>query len=127
MASLEICVDSVHSLDAAVDGTADSIELCSALSIGGLTPSLGLLAYLLTLFVLTALSLHIFTGFYIIFRDICSQSTRSIPIMVMIRPRLGDFCYSNSELESMLNDIKLFIGEMKDRAEDGFVFGCLLQ
>ena len=42
---LEVCIDSAHGLAAAVEGGADRIELCSALPLGGLTPSPGFMAF----------------------------------------------------------------------------------
>jgi copper homeostasis protein len=75
---LEVCVDDVAGLEAAIQGGADRIELCSALSVGGLTPSAGLM----------------------------SAAQRSpIPCYAMIRPRAGDFVYSAAELDIMTNDI----------------------
>ena len=75
---LEVCVDNVAGLEAAIKGGADRIELCSALAVGGLTPSAGLM----------------------------SAAQRSpIPCYAMIRPRAGDFIYSNAELDIMTNDI----------------------
>jgi copper homeostasis protein len=75
---LEVCVDDVAGLEAAIDGGADRIELCSALAVGGLTPSAGLM----------------------------SAAQRSpIPCYAMIRPRAGDFIYSPRELDVMTNDI----------------------
>lgn len=75
---LEVCVDDVAGLEAAIDGGADRIELCSALSVGGLTPSAGLM----------------------------SAAQRSpIPCYAMIRPRAGDFIYSAAEIDIMTNDI----------------------
>lgn len=75
---LEVCVDDVAGLEAAIEGGADRIELCSALAVGGLTPSAGLM----------------------------SAAQRSpIPCYAMIRPRAGDFIYTPREIEIMTNDI----------------------
>lgn len=93
---MEICVDSVESALNAVNGGAHRLELCSALSEGGLTPSLGLFKTLKTIV--------------------------SIPIFVMLRPRCGyDFQYSDLEIKIIVQDSILF----KDSGADGFVFGAL--
>jgi copper homeostasis protein len=76
--TLEVCVDSVHGLHAAIDGGADRIELCSALEIGGLTPSAGLMRV---------------------------ASTSQVPVVAMIRPRGGDFCFDAADTQLMLHEI----------------------
>lgn len=76
--TLEVCVDNVDGLAAALRGGADRIELCSALEIGGLTPTAGLL--------------H-------------AASECPIPVVAMIRPRGGDFCFNDAETQLMLNEI----------------------
>lgn len=76
---LEICVDSAAGLRAAVENGADRIELCAALSEGGLTPSKGMM-------------------------DIASGL--SIPVRAMIRPRAGNFTYDGTELDVMRRDIE---------------------
>lgn len=78
-ALLEICVADAHSLEAAIEGGADRIELCSALELGGLTPSSGLMR-------------------------LAAQAP--IPVYAMIRPRAGDFVFSARESEIMLDDIE---------------------
>ncbi|NHO33172.1 copper homeostasis protein CutC [Acetobacter fallax] len=80
---LEVCVESLSSLRAAADGGADRIELCSALALGGLTPSPGLLAL---------------------------AACQSTPVFVMIRPRAGDFVFSSDEEDTMHQDINAVAG-----------------
>ncbi|XP_035779772.1 copper homeostasis protein cutC homolog [Anopheles albimanus] len=100
---LEICVDTYESAVAAIDGGADRIELCAALSEGGLTPSVGLLRKVKQ---------------YLTERE---QAT-AVPIYCMIRCRRGsDFCYDQAEMEIMLTDLAL----LRENGADGFVFGAL--
>jgi copper homeostasis protein len=75
---LEVCVDNVDGLAAAIAGGADRIELCSALEIGGLTPSAGLMR-------------------------VAAAST--VPVYAMIRPRGGEFIFDDVEVQLMLNEI----------------------
>lgn len=76
--TLEVCVDSVDGLAAAQAGGADRIELCGALDIGGLTPSAGLLRV---------------------------AASSPVPVVAMIRPRGGDFCFDEAETQLMLHEI----------------------
>ena len=92
---IEICLESVESVIAAEKGGADRVELCSDLFEGGLTPTIGT--------VKTALR------------------KSNIKINAMIRPRGGDFCYSDEEFEVMKEDIKAF----KETGINGIVFGIL--
>jgi copper homeostasis protein len=75
---LEVCVDNVGGLAAAVAGGADRIELCGALELGGLTPAPELMQLGLA----------------------CP-----LPVVARIRPRAGDFLYEAVEAQLMLNDI----------------------
>lgn len=92
---LEICVDSLASARAAINGGADRLELCSALAIGGLTPYTALL------------------------EQIRQEST--IPIRCLMRPRAGDFLYTPEEIAMMAAQIRT----LKNAGSDGFVIGCL--
>ena len=92
---LEICVDSYESLLTAKKAGADRIELCSALNIGGLTPSFGLMKK--------------------------AKELKDIEIFVMIRPRSGDFLYSNEDYEIMKEDII----KAKEMGFEGMVLGFL--
>lgn len=76
---LEICANSYRSAMNAQNAGAHRIELCSELSIGGITPSYGLL------------------------KKIAKEI--SIPVHVLIRPRSGNFCYSDEEFQIMKKDI----------------------
>lgn len=92
---VEICANSFESAQAAQLGGADRIELCADLSVGGLTPSRELIKKVI--------------------------DELEIPVHVLIRPRSGDFCYSEEELESMLEDIKF----CKESGCKGVVSGIL--
>jgi len=95
---LEVCVDSVESAIAAVDGGADRLEVCANLGLGGgTTPSLGLIR-----------SIH--------------TAVPNTPLMVMIRPRVGDFLYTDLELRVMLEDV---IQLKATGRVSGVVFGIL--
>ena len=95
MPKIEICLDSVESIIAAQEGGADRVEFCSDLFEGGLTPTLGMFKV--------------------------AKERTTIPINVMIRPRGGDFCYSDLEFETMKEDTKLF----KEAGANAIVFGIL--
>ena len=92
---LEICANSYQSALNAQKAGADRIELCSELSAGGITPSYGLL------------------------KKISEEIT--IPVSVLIRPRSGNFRYSDDEFDIMKNDIKI----CKELGFSGIVSGVL--
>lgn len=91
---LEICIDSYKSFLNARNAGADRVEVCSSLALDGLTPSVGLVKLI---------------------------EEEQIEKVIMIRPREGDFFYSNEEFLQMKEEIKIF----KDYNIDGFVFGIL--
>lgn len=92
---LEICAGSWDSVLAARDGGADRVELCSGLAEGGLTPSLGLI------------------------RAACRLD--GLKVHVLIRPRGGDFLYTETEVALMEDDIRSAV----DAGADGVVVGSL--
>lgn len=95
MFHLEVCVDTAEGAIAAERGGATRIELCGNLIIGGTTPSVSLL-------------------------DIVKEHV-NIPIHTIIRPRFGDFCYTDLEFE----EIKRQVVSMKNHGADGVVIGIL--
>lgn len=92
----EVCANSVESCLAAQIGGADRVELCAGIPEGGTTPSYG--DILMARKLLEKTRLH-----------------------VIIRPRGGDFLYSELELEIMLKDVE----NARALGADGVVFGCL--
>lgn len=92
---LEAAVDSLASARAAIAGGADRLELCSALAIGGLTP----------------------------YPELLTQIRREshIPIRCLMRPRAGDFLYTEEEIQMMASQME----HLRELGADGFVIGCL--
>ena len=93
--SLEVCLESFESALAAEQGGAQRIELCADLLEGGTTPSAGMIRTV--------------------------RKHLQIVIQVMIRPRGGDFLYTDAEYEMMRHDIQI----AKDLGADGIVLGLL--
>ncbi|MBT8219287.1 MAG: copper homeostasis protein CutC [Bacteroidia bacterium] len=92
---LEICVENFESAQNAFLGGADRIELCNNLKVGGLTPDVKL-------------------------ANLCLQNL-DIPLFTMIRPRPGNFCYTDQEVILMEKQIRNF----RNLGVHGFVLGCL--
>jgi copper homeostasis protein len=92
---VEVCVDSVEAAMAAAEGGADRVELCANLLEGGTTPSEGTIKL--------------------------ARRKIGIGMNVIIRPRGGDFCYSDAEFEVMRLDIE----RAKELGANGVVIGVL--
>jgi copper homeostasis protein len=92
---IEVCVERLATAIAADQLGADRIELCSALEVGGLTPSYGII-------------------------QSCVENCR-LEVYVMIRPHGGNFVYDEIALNVMLKDIEA----VKAAGAHGVVFGCL--
>lgn len=93
--TFEVCVDSTEAAIAAQRGGANRVELCSDLLEGGLTPTHGTLKV--------------------------ARERLQIKIMSMVRPRGGDFCYSDVEFAVMREDVLA----AKALGADGIVLGLL--
>lgn len=92
---IEICVEGIDGLLAAEAAGADRAELCASLIEGGITPSLGVV------------------------RE--SLKAAKIPFHVIVRPRGGDFLYSEREFATMLDDV----AALRELGVAGVVVGCL--
>jgi copper homeostasis protein len=92
---LEVCVDTAEGLAQAVAGGADRIELCAALAVGGLTPSAGLI-------------------------ELAARC--GVPVVAMIRPRAGDFVWSEAEVVMMEAEI----AAVRAAGLEGVVLGASL-
>jgi len=92
---IEVCCGSVDDVVRAAEAGADRVELNSALFVGGLTPSVGAVME--------------------------AKARVDIPVISMIRPRAGGFCYTDLEFETMLCDTR----ELAKAGTDGFAVGFL--
>jgi copper homeostasis protein len=95
MPLIEVCVEGIDGLVAAQQGGADRVELCASLLEGGITPSFGTV------------------------REALAVAT--IPFHVIVRPRGGDFLYSEREYRSMVEDV----AALRELGVAGVVVGCL--
>ena len=92
---IDLCVEGIDGFIAAQEAGADRVELCASLVEGGLTPSFATIR--------------------------AAVKAAKIPVHVIIRPRGGDFLYSETEFETMVEDIKA----LRSEGVAGVVIGCL--
>ncbi|HIF9495814.1 TPA: copper homeostasis protein CutC [Photobacterium damselae] len=92
---LEVCIDNIESLHLAQQGSATRIELCSSLALGGLTPNFGFMQ--------------------------AAAKYAQVPVYAMIRPRQGDFLFTDQDMEIMLADVHA----AKQASLSGVVLGVL--
>nr|WP_263313012.1 copper homeostasis protein CutC [Mammaliicoccus sp. Marseille-Q6498] len=94
----ESCVETLEEIENAIKNGANRIELCDNLSVGGTTPSYGMVKIAI---------------------ELCHG--HNVEVAVMIRPRGGNYVYSYFDYEVMRQDII----QLKNLDVDAFVFGCL--
>ncbi|WP_434359045.1 copper homeostasis protein CutC [Parasalinivibrio latis] len=95
--TVEVCIDNIDSLSRAIAGGANRIELCASLVAGGLTASAGYMKQ--------------------------AAKLSNVPVYAIIRPRQGDFYFSDNDIEIMLADIH----QAKQAGLQGVVIGALNQ
>lgn len=95
MAIVEVCCGSYEDCLNAHAGKADRVELNSALSVGGLTPTLGTLKKV--------------------------KKDTDLKVICMVRPRAAGFCYDRSEIETMFMDAEILL----ENGAEGIAFGFL--
>ncbi|WEV50361.1 copper homeostasis protein CutC [Lactobacillus sp. ESL0731] len=94
----EVCVENFTDIPREIAAGANRIELNNNLAVGGTTPSYG-----------------------VIEQSVNYAHQHNVPLVVMIRPRGGNFIYNNEEFEIMLNDLKI----CASLNVDAVTFGCL--
>ena len=94
---VEVCIDNMESLPIAIKAGAGRIELCNALALGGLTPSVGFMEQAIRL--------------------------ASVPVYPIIRHRPGDFVFDTDEITIMVADIR----QAKSLGAEGVVVGALTE
>lgn len=97
---IEITAQDVYSVRAAIQGGADRVELCTALGVAGLTPSIGVIEGAV---------------------EVAAESGRQGFVDVLIRPREGDFVYDRDEVQTAVRDIRRSVAA----GVDGVVIGAL--
>jgi copper homeostasis protein len=104
--AVEACIDCTDSLIAALDADVHRIEVCSALALGGLTPSIGLLRTLHTTV-----------------QRVRSQfgPQHAPAVVALIRPRPGDFVYDEADIAAMVSEVSF----CADAGVEGIAVGCL--